>query len=152
MSRKESLKIQPQIPGDRTQPPWRLQYIWFYIHMRLNFCFSFPHRWKGIIFFFPFRVWFCKVAHHVRRVINQGWGRYSRKEKALTKHKLESRSRRRSREELQREQQANIFNPRDHAGRLIRTPPPLITGLFTRLHYMWRQYQLARLWKSNEIW
>lgn len=151
MSRKESLKIQPQIPGDRTEPPWRLQYIWFYIHMRLNFCFSFPHRWKGIIFF-PFRVWFCKVAHHVRRVINQGWGRFSRKEKALTKHRLESRSRRRSREELQREQQANIFNPRDHAGRLIRTPPPLITGLFTRLHYMWRQYQLARLWKSNEIW
>lgn len=117
----------------------------------ISFFFSFPHRWKGIMFF-SFRVCFCKVAHHVRRVINQGWGRYSRKEKALTKHKLESSSRRRSREELRREQQANIFNLRDHAGRLIRTPPPLITGLFTRLHYMWRQYQLARLWKSNEIW
>lgn len=40
------------------------------------------------------------------------------------KHGLESRSRRRRAHELQREQQANIFNPRDHAGMLIQTHLP----------------------------
>lgn len=70
-------------------------------------------------------------------VVNQDWGRYSAKERLQNPQSKVARqelSLQKSREEQEQEQQANIFNPREHAERLIQIPPHYKLICKIRLH------------------
>lgn len=70
-------------------------------------------------------------------VVNQDWGRYSPKERLQNPQSKVARqelSLQKSREEQEQEQQANIFNPRERAERLIQIPPHYKLICEIRLH------------------
>lgn len=70
-------------------------------------------------------------------VVNQDWGRYSPKERLQNPQSKVARqelSLQKSREEQEQEQQANIFNPRERAERLIQIPPHYKLICKIRLH------------------